>query len=385
MFRTRDLRLATQTTLLSMPSAARTRFSYLAWAILVFTVLVVVGGGIVRATGSGDGCGTTWPVCSDRLFPSNPGLETMIEYGHRLMSGATILGILVLFLLARRLYERGDLVRWGASAALGLIVLEALIGASLVLFGWVDDDTSIARMIVVPLHLTNTSLLVGALTVTAWWSSGNPAPVAADKPGVSRRLGLGAGGLLVVATAGALNALADTLYPADGFVSGVRDEFAADAPWLIQVRVLHPVLAILVGLGVAYLAVSLGAGKGNTTQRLARAVSWLVLAQFAVGFINVLLATPLETQVIHLRHHHRPARRRTRPDAACLCRADQTADHRAVADDDGPSDDRGRRGMARLVAGGGHIDRWHALGRWGQHHKSGLRRRHRQGHAEDHG
>ena len=115
-----DLRRATQTTLPSMPPAARTRFSYLAWAMLVFTVLVVVGGGIVRATGSGDGCGATWPVCSDRLFPSNAGLETMIEYGHRLTSGATILGILVLFLWARRLYERGDLVRWGASAALGL-------------------------------------------------------------------------------------------------------------------------------------------------------------------------------------------------------------------------------------------------------------------------
>ena len=283
-----------------MPPAARTRFSYLAWAMLVFTVLVVVGGGIVRATGSGDGCGATWPVCSDRLFPSNAGLETMIEYGHRLTSGATILGILVLFLWARRLYERGDLVRWGASAALGLIVFEALIGASLVLFGWVDDDTSMARMIVVPLHLTNTSLLVGALTVTAWWSSGNPAPVAANKPGVAWRLGLGAGGLLVVATAGALNALADTLYPAEGFLSGVRDEFAAGAPWLIQVRVLHPVLAILVGLGVAYLTVSLGAGGGDATQRLGRGLSWLILAQFAVGFVNVVLATPLETQVIHL-------------------------------------------------------------------------------------
>ena len=294
------MRLATQSTLPSMPRAARTRFSYLTWGMLVFTVLVVVGGGIVRATGSGDGCGATWPVCSDRLFPSNPGLETMIEYGHRLMSGVTILGILALFLWARRLYERGDLVRWGASAALGLIVVEALIGASLVLFGWVDNDTSIARMIVVPLHLTNTSLLVGALALTAWWSSGNPTPVAANKPGVTRRLGLGAGGLLLVVTVGALNALGDTLYPSDGFVSGVRDEFAAGAPWLIQVRVLHPVLAILVGLVIAYLTVSLGAGKGNTTQRLGRAVSWLVLAQFAVGFVNVFLGTPLETQVIHL-------------------------------------------------------------------------------------
>ncbi|GMQ86563.1 MAG: hypothetical protein BMS9Abin07_2146 [Acidimicrobiia bacterium] len=283
-----------------MPLPARTRFSYLAWGMLVFTVLVVVGGGIVRATGSGDGCGATWPVCSNRIFPSNPGLETMIEYGHRLMSGVTLLGILALFVWARRLYERNDLVRWGASAALGLIIVEALIGASLVVFGWVDSDASIARMLVVPLHLTNTSLLVGVLTLTAWWSSGNPAPVAANRPGTTRRLGLGAGGLLLVATAGALNALGDTLYPTGDFLSGVRNELAAGAPWLIQVRVLHPLLAILVGLGIAYLTVSMGVGRGKTTQRLGRAVSWLVLAQFAVGFVNVFLATPLETQVIHL-------------------------------------------------------------------------------------
>jgi heme A synthase len=60
------------------------------------------------------------------------------------------------------------------------------------------------------------------------------------------------------------------------------------------------VLAILVGLGVAYLTVSLGAGGGDATQRLGRGLSWLILAQFAVGFVNVVLATPLETQVIHL-------------------------------------------------------------------------------------
>ena len=35
-------------------NAAKTRFSYLAWAVLVFTVLTVLGGAVVRATGSGD-------------------------------------------------------------------------------------------------------------------------------------------------------------------------------------------------------------------------------------------------------------------------------------------------------------------------------------------
>jgi heme A synthase len=276
---------------------AKTRFSYLAWAVLAFTVLVILGGAIVRATGSGDGCGETWPVCSDRIFPVNPGVETLIECGHRLMSGAAIIGIAALFVWARRLYDRDDLVRWGATASAVLIVLESLIGASLVLFGWVDDDASIARLIIVPAHLVNTMLLLGALSVTAWWSSGNPGPRPDEHPR-TKRLAVGAAGLLAVATFGALNALADTLYPADDFLTGVRDELSSGAPFLVQVRVLHPVLAILIGLAVAYLAVN--SGTTDATRRLGRVIAGLVLVQFGIGITNVLLATPLETQVVHL-------------------------------------------------------------------------------------
>ena len=279
---------------------ARTRFSYLAWAVLLFTVLVILGGAVVRATGSGDGCGETWPVCSDRIFPANAGVETMIEFGHRLTSGLAILGIAALFLWSRRLYERGDLVRWASAAAVVLIVIESLIGASLVLFGWVDDDTSIARMVVVPLHLMNTMLLVASLTLTAWWASGNPYPRRDLRSSEGRRLVLGAVGLIVVAVVGALNALADTLYPAEDFISGFRAELTPGAPWLVQARVLHPLVAILVGLAVAYGVTALSHNRGDRTRMLARAVAILVLAQFGLGIINVLLATPLETQVIHL-------------------------------------------------------------------------------------
>ena len=278
----------------------RTRFGYLAWAVLVFTVLVILGGAIVRATGSGDGCGDTWPVCADRIFPANAGIETMIEYGHRLMSGAAIIGIAILFFWSRRLYERGDLVRWGAAASVVLIVVESLIGATLVLFGWVDDDESVARVFAVALHLVNTMFLLAALTVTAWWSSGNPEPRFAEHGKEPRRLAFGAAGLVVVAAAGALNALADTLYPADDFLSGVRDELTAGAPWLVQARILHPMVAILVGIGVAYLAVTMSAGSGPSTQRLGRVIVGLVIVQFAIGITNVLLATPLETQIVHL-------------------------------------------------------------------------------------
>ena len=283
------------------PSTQRlNRYRLLAWSVLAFNVLVILGGSIVRATGSGDGCGASWPACTDRIFPSNPAVETVIEFSHRLTSGLAILGVLALYLLARRRFEHGHRVRRAAGAALILMGIESLLGAGLVVFGWVAQDESIARMIVVPLHLANTYLLLGALTLTAWWGAGNPGPGSPAEPSVDRRLAFGAGGLLLVGAMGALNALSDTLYPVDSFFSGVQQELSADAPWLVQVRVLHPIVAIAVGFGVAYLVMRLSAKAVDRTKRIAAIVMGLVVIQFFAGLVNVMLATPLETQVIHL-------------------------------------------------------------------------------------
>jgi heme A synthase len=278
----------------------RRRFRALAWSVLVFNVGVVLGGAIVRATGSGAGCGESWPTCTDRLFPANPGVETVIEFSHRVTSALAILGVIVLFVFAVRLYDKGDRVRNGAAASLALLLFESVLGAALVIFGWVDQDTSIGRMVIVPLHLTNTYILLAALTFTAWWSSGNPGPMKPIDPRVKRNLILGAVGLVIVGATGALNALADSLYPAESFLSGVADEFSGDAPWLLEIRVFHPIIAIAVGFGVAYVVMRLATFAGDRTKRFGVIVGWLIVVQFLIGLINVMLAAPLETQVIHL-------------------------------------------------------------------------------------
>jgi protoheme IX farnesyltransferase len=272
----------------------------LAWSVLIFSVLVILGGAVVRATGSGDGCGASWPTCTDRIFPSNPALETMIEFSHRITSAFAILGVLALYVLARRIYPRGHWVGKAAGMSLILMVVESLLGASLVIFQWVDQDASIGRMIVVPLHLVNTYLLLGALTLTAWWASGNRVPADRVDGRTRRQLLFGAAGLLLVGAMGALNALSDTLYPAESFFSGVQQELSSDAPWLVQLRILHPIVAIAVGFGVAYLAMHLSVSAADRTKRLSSVIVGLVVLQLFVGLVNVILATPLETQVVHL-------------------------------------------------------------------------------------
>ncbi|MEN8115325.1 MAG: COX15/CtaA family protein [Actinomycetota bacterium] len=281
-------------------SPARRRFRNLAWSVLIFNVLVVLGGAIVRATGSGDGCGESWPRCTDRLFPADPGVETIIEFSHRITSALAILGVVVMYFLARRLYDKGHRVRGATTASLALLLFESVLGGLLVIFGWVDMDASIGRMIIVPLHLINTYMLVGALTLTAWWSSGTPAIARPVDEKTRNKLVLGVVGLLAIGAIGALNALSDSLYPAESFLAGFEAEMAADAPWLLQIRVFHPIVAIAFGLGVAYLVTRLAVPATEKTKQYGAMVRWLIILQLLVGLSNVLLAAPLEIQIAHL-------------------------------------------------------------------------------------
>ena len=51
-----------------------------AWAVVGYNVLVIVWGAVVRATGSGAGCGDNWPLCNGQVVPLNPRVATVIEF-----------------------------------------------------------------------------------------------------------------------------------------------------------------------------------------------------------------------------------------------------------------------------------------------------------------
>src|SRR5690606_14050623 len=66
------------------PAQARPSTSPLAWTALHANVVVILQGAVVRATGSGAGCGSHWPTCNGQVIPLAPTLETGIEFSHRL-------------------------------------------------------------------------------------------------------------------------------------------------------------------------------------------------------------------------------------------------------------------------------------------------------------
>ncbi|GAB4112150.1 MAG: hypothetical protein Kow001_13920 [Acidobacteriota bacterium] len=271
-----------------------------AWLIYAFTVAVILWGAYVRATGSGAGCGSHWPLCNGEIIPRSPELETIIEFTHRLTSGLAFLLVGWLTFRVFRCTGRGHPARSAALSALFFMVTEALVGAGLVLFGLVGENASLTRAWVMAFHLVNTFLLLAALALTAWWLN-RPPSRRTDKwirPAATGTVVLAT--LLLVGMSGAVAALGDTLFPAVALAEGFAQDFHPESHILIRLRVYHPALALLSVLVVLVGLQRLGPAPSPTARHWARLTVVLLVSQIAVGLINLWLLAPVVLQMIHL-------------------------------------------------------------------------------------
>lgn len=280
---------------------ARFRFQTWAIALLLLTVAVIVWGAFVRVTGSGAGCADHWPLCNGEWVPRAPRLETLIELTHRVTSGLAGLLSIVVCVLAFRRFERGSPVRKAAAASLVLMIVEGAIGALLVKKGLVAQDASSARAFVVGLHLVNTFVLLGAQALTILLAR-KPSPLALrDQPWVALQLLLLAILILGLGGSGAVTALGDTLFPARSLSEGVARDFAADAHFLVRLRVWHPLLAVLTGAVLVWVAQQLRAASSSPRVAFwAWAITAIYLAQILVGIANLWWLAPAPIQLLHL-------------------------------------------------------------------------------------
>ena len=276
-------------------------FRRFAWCVLAYNVGVIAWGALVRATGSGAGCGQHWPTCNGQVVPRSAAAQTLVEYTHRATSGIALVLVVVLVAWSRRAFPRGHPARSAAALSMLFIVTEALLGAGLVLFGWVAADASAGRGWAMALHLVNTFMLLAALALTAGASA--PRDVSASVPrGTSPALLI----VALVATAlagitGAIAALGDTLYPATSFVAGFRQELGAGTSLLLRLRVLHPFVAGAAGLLlVAGVRRAAHVCPEQRVQRAALAVTAFVAIEVVAGAVNVLLLAPVWLQILHL-------------------------------------------------------------------------------------
>lgn len=283
----------------------RVAFTRFAWAVLGYDLAVVAWGAFVRATGSGAGCGKHWPTCNGEIVPRSPRLETVVEFTHRATSGIALVLAVALAAWAFRAFPRGHAARRAAAASLAFMIAEALVGAGLVLYGWVANDPSAARGWAMAIHLSNTFLLLASAALTADWSRnpGGLSPSGGRAAGGNLRalLAIALSAILVAGVSGAIAALGDTLYPAASFAAGMRAELGGGGSVLLRLRILHPFAAIAAAAAVVVTArAALLASPGPRVRRAALAAFVLVGAQLAAGAANVLLLAPVPLQIVHL-------------------------------------------------------------------------------------
>ena len=276
------------------------RFATFAWILVVYTVLVILWGAFVRASGSGAGCGAHWPTCQGDVIHRPQSIETMIELTHRLMSG--VFGILVLGLLvwAFRAFPKGHLVRKTAVLTLFFTITESLLGAGLVLFELVAYNVSVARAFAAALHLVNTFLLLGFVTLTAWWGSGNPG-IKLKQGRLTWLLGIGLVAVMFLSAAGAITALGDTIFPSETLLEGIQQDVDPAAHFLVRLRVWHPVLAIMSSVYLLYLAGYVMAERPfPIVRQWGHITRVIVVVQVLGGALNVILLAPVWMQMVHL-------------------------------------------------------------------------------------
>src|SRR5688572_18866613 len=289
---------------------ARHSFIRFAWITLGVTVAVIVWGAVVRATGSGAGCGSHWPLCNGGVVPLAPATATIIEFTHRLTSGVAMILALVLALWARRVFPAGHRARRWAMYSLMFMLIEAAIGAGIVLLELVADDASPLRAGYIAVHLTNTMFLVGAMTATIRFSgasdqlnigsSGHRGIRSSNHPGIgsSDHRGIGSARarrwqviarvmMVVVAAANAIVALGDTLFPHASLAEGIAADLDPTSHFLIRLRVWHPIAAVI-------------ASVLTITAFRRPIVTGCILFQVGLGVINLMMLAPLPLQMAHL-------------------------------------------------------------------------------------
>jgi heme A synthase len=259
---------------------------------IVLSVLSILAGAFVRATGSGDGCGSTWPTCKGKIIPQLSDSSEVIEFSHRSISGILLIVTLIIFIKSRNM-SKGTIVRTTVNFLTFFVVFEAAIGAVIVLYEWVGLNSSLPRIIAVPIHLVNTFGLLACYAVLYKVLLNNFKNI---KQLWDRRFVFVAFLFLLSGATGSITALADVLFPSASFYEGLMEDFDRTSELLTRLRILHPIVAT--GLSVALIIESRKIQKDYKID--VKFLQLLVIVAVILGVLNVLSNIVLLLSIFHL-------------------------------------------------------------------------------------
>ncbi len=267
-------------------------FRGVAVATVIATFVLVIVGGIVRESGSGLGC-PDWPLCQGRVIPQLQG-ATLIEFSHRFTSSIVTVLIFATALIAWRQYRHDKWVLYPAVGAIGLLVVQILLGGITVLFELPPA--------IVGIHLGNALLLFGTLitaTLFAWqpWSA-SPQAAHDNLPRLAIASLIGTFILIISGTVvtGTEAHLTCTTWPL------CNDQLIPSGGILPLIAATHRYVATVIGLMILYTLIQTWRTRRNNAlvMRVSFAALGLLIAQIAVGAIHVELAFPMLVGILHL-------------------------------------------------------------------------------------
>lgn len=278
------------------------RFAKFAWFVVAYNILVIMWGAFVRASKSGDGCGSHWPLCNGEFVPLEGSVKTIVEFSHRVTSGLDAPLVLVLLIWAFFISSKRSPIRYFAVLSFIMILVEAAIGMFLVKYEWVANNVSMNRAIVMSIHLVSTLILLFFLTLTAWFASGGRTIV--WRGNERRALFIGIGLFLVglVGMSGAVSALGNTLFPGRELSQALEQP---DVPLLLKtfvwLQLWHPFLSVITSIYLIAFAQPLrSARNGEWTRKFANWTLLLIGTQIAFGLLNMFAHAPIWMQLVHL-------------------------------------------------------------------------------------
>lgn len=269
-----------------------TAFQRLCLATVGVIVVLIVIGGIVRATDSGLGC-PDWPTCHGRLIPEN-NKHTIIEYSHRLT--ASIVGMLVLSIaiVAVRKYRNVPAILWPSVGAFVLVLVQAGLGAAVV-----KQELPPGLVTFHLLLATALLTLVVLVTITSFNLS---LPLA--RPVIHPSLGN-----LAIVTSGCVLAL----MLLGSYVAGAHYGLACNGWPLcngevipsydaqsVQVHFAHRVMAGIVGFQLLGLLVLAFKGRDKLVRHLTLVAAGIFLIQSLIGAANIWTKLADEVSAAHL-------------------------------------------------------------------------------------
>ena len=259
---------------------------------LYLSILSILAGAFVRATGSGDGCGATWPTCKGRIIPALSDTSELIEFSHRSVSGVLLIVTLIIFAKTRK-FQKNSLVRTVTNYLTFFVIFEALIGAVIVIFEWVGLNSSLPRIIAVPIHLVNTFGLLGCYAILYKILDENIEEITSM---FNKNFIFISSLFLLSGATGSIAALADVLFPSASFIEGFLADFDRTSEILTRLRILHPIVSSALSLVLYVYSVRINKKYNIRVKPL----QTLIFVAVFLGFLNVLSNIILPLSILHL-------------------------------------------------------------------------------------